>query len=123
MAWGRACSPSRASRASRASPGTRTSRPVCRRGCTLTRTPTRGCRRECRRARRRARRRAAAGPTLCAARSAPPPSAVPAGALEAHGGVEITAGVGAIDRRLYGQLVSNGAIIARLRDDDEAPRR
>lgn len=50
----------------------------------------------------------------------PPPPAVPAGALEAHGGCEITAGVGAIDRRLYGQLVSNGVIIARLRDDDDA---
>ena len=49
----------------------------------------------------------------------PPPPAVPAGALEAHGGCEITAGVGAIDRRLYGQLVSNGVIIARLRDDDD----
>ena len=59
----------------------------------------------------------------------PPPSAhvlrvplpsAPSGALEDHGGVEITAGVGAIDRRLYGRLVSNGAIIARLRDDDAA---
>jgi hypothetical protein len=49
-----------------------------------------------------------------------PPPAAPSGALEDHGGVEITAGVGAIDRRLYGRLVSNGAIIARLRDDDAA---
>ena len=59
----------------------------------------------------------------------PPPSAhvlrvplpaPPSGALEDHGGIEITAGVGAIDRRLYGRLVSNGAIIARLREDDAA---
>ena len=49
-----------------------------------------------------------------------PPPAAPSGALEDHGGVEITAGVGAIDRGLYGRLVSNGAIIARLRDDDAA---
>ena len=62
----------------------------------------------------------AGGPHPAAHALRAPPAAAPVGALEPHGGVEITAGVGAIDRRLYGQLVSNAAIIARLRDDDAA---
>ena len=49
-----------------------------------------------------------------------PPPAAPEGALEPHGGVAITEGVGAIDHRLYARLMSNAAIIARLRDDDAA---
>ena len=47
-----------------------------------------------------------------------PPQRSPVGALEDHGGVGITLGIGAIDPVLHEKLCANAAIVKKLRDDD-----